>query len=152
LKSSAARAQTVPSIHAQRQAHARAVPLLPVESDETKRQMLYPIYPQPYGSELSGDVKCKLCASWFLSECLSPEAVLMILDVPGPQRRIANRYALTDTGLVPTSRLLVSDNVIPAKRRLRQFRIRSLDSKAGQISEKKPIQGSFPIRLRSGSG
>jgi hypothetical protein len=52
----------------------------------------------------------------FCPNVLALKAVLMILDVPGPQRRIANRYALTDTGLVPTSRLLVSDNVIPAKR------------------------------------
>ena len=34
----------------------------------------------------------------FCPNVLVLKAVLMILDVPGPQRRVANRYALTDTG------------------------------------------------------
>jgi hypothetical protein len=58
LKSSAARVQTVPSIHAQRQAHGRVVRSSPGGLDQTEPQMLYLIYPQPYGSELSVDVKC----------------------------------------------------------------------------------------------
>jgi hypothetical protein len=44
----------------------------------------------------------------FCPNVLALKAVLTVLDVPGPQRRIANRYALTDTGLVPASRLIGS--------------------------------------------
>ena len=59
----------------------------------------------------------------FCPNVLALKAVLMILDVPGPQRRIANRYALTDTGLVPTSRLIGSNPVVPLKSRYRQVRV-----------------------------
>src|ERR1700746_1350640 len=58
LKSSAARGQTVPSIHAQRQAHGRVVRSSPGGLDPTKPQTLSLIYPQPYGSELFVNVKC----------------------------------------------------------------------------------------------
>jgi hypothetical protein len=34
--------------------------------DQTEPQMLYLIYPQPYGSELSVDVKCGFWSSRFL--------------------------------------------------------------------------------------
>ena len=40
---------TVPSIHADRLAHGRAVRSLPAGLDQTEPQMLYPDYPQPYG-------------------------------------------------------------------------------------------------------
>ncbi len=46
-----------PSIHALRQAHARAVRSWPGGSDQTKPRTLYPSYPQPYGSGFSTDVK-----------------------------------------------------------------------------------------------
>ena len=66
MKSSAVRVQTVPSIHAQRQAHGRVVRSLPAGLDQTKPQTLYLIYPQPYGSGLSVDVKCGFWSSRFL--------------------------------------------------------------------------------------
>jgi hypothetical protein len=53
--------QTVPSIHAQRQAHGRVVRSLPAGLDQTKPQTLYLIDPQPYGSGLSVNVKCEFC-------------------------------------------------------------------------------------------
>ena len=44
-----------------RQAHGRVVRSLPAGLDQTEPQMLYLIYPQPYGSGLSVNVKCKFC-------------------------------------------------------------------------------------------
>src|SRR5208337_3446852 len=53
LKSSAARVQTVPSVHARTQIRVRVARSSSAGSDQIKPQMLYPIFPQPYGSGFS---------------------------------------------------------------------------------------------------
>jgi hypothetical protein len=53
--------------------------------------MLYPGYPQPNGSGLSVNVNANFAIRGFCPNVLALKAVLMILDLPGPQRRMANR-------------------------------------------------------------
>ncbi len=69
----------VPSIHAQKQAHGRVVRSLPAGLDQTKPQTLYPIYPQPYGSGLSVNVKAEF---WGLtiSENKAPSAPSFFIE------------------------------------------------------------------------
>src|SRR5262249_55973069 len=115
LKSSAARVQTVPSIHAQRQAHGRVVRSSPGGLDQTEPQMLYPNYSQPYGSELFVDVKCGFWSPDFcflISEpCRLPlEPVLDVLPRFGQvifAKWFATTFAMSGKSQIHSSRRLV---------------------------------------------
>jgi hypothetical protein len=82
LKSFAARAQTVPSSHAQRQARGRASRPWPAGFDQTKPQMLYSSDPQPYGSGFPLNVK---------GYSRDPSFLFPDLRTQTPARRVINR-------------------------------------------------------------
>jgi hypothetical protein len=103
--------------------------------------MLYPTYPQPYGSELSVDVKCGFWRSRFLfPDTLNPDTCANLCF---PIRRVSQLGAWFKIGFF--EQLLINPTISvppqPAQELARQFRLRPgrftrSQTPAGMVAER----------------
>jgi hypothetical protein len=127
LKSFAARAQTVPSSHAQRQARGRASRPWPAGLDQIKPQMLYLIDPQPYGSGFQLNVKRyeKLMELRFSEACTVGNGyhILIRIDLPnaGESRDLIKNCLAAMQGLVGTGKVEIDPKVFNVARIIESY-------------------------------